>query len=261
MWTRAELKERAKAALHRNYWKIVLVSSILLLLGCGSGGYFFQKTPHNAEEQIEAEDTDIQAEMEEAGVPDREIVDGQNETFDRIVVIVIFTIIFLFFFVVILAADIFLINPLDVGGKRFMTKSVENVAQVKEIAYGFDHSYKNVVKVLFYRDLYVILLALLLIIPGIVKMYQYYMVPYILTDNPDMEYRAALDKSREMMEGNKWKTFVLGLSFILWDFLGALTFGIVEVFYVQPYRHLTFAALYRELRDTAAINSEDRYGI
>ena len=42
MWTRAELKERAKAALHRNYWKIVLVSSILLLLGCGSGGYFFQ---------------------------------------------------------------------------------------------------------------------------------------------------------------------------------------------------------------------------
>ena len=57
MWTRAELKERAKAALHRNYWKIVLVSSILLLLGCGSGGYFFQKTPHNAEEQIEAEDT------------------------------------------------------------------------------------------------------------------------------------------------------------------------------------------------------------
>jgi len=114
---------------------------------------------------------------------------------------------------------------------------------------------------LFYRDLYVILWALLLIIPGIVKMYQYYMVPYILTDNPDMEYRAALDKSREMMEGNKWKTFVLGLSFILWDFLGALTFGIVEVFYVQPYRHLTFAALYRELRDTAAINSEDRYGI
>ncbi len=280
MWTRAELKERAKAALHRNYWKIVLVSSLLLLLGCGAGGYFFQKAPHNAEEQTEAEDAGIQAEMEEAGELE-EIGEmegaGELEVFgemegtgepegtggmeETVVVIVIFTIIFLFFFVVILAADIFLINPLDVGGKRFMMKSVENVAQVKEIAYGFDHSYKNVVKVLFYRDLYVLLWALLLVIPGIVKMYQYYMVPYILTENPDMEYRAALDKSREMMEGNKWKTFVLGLSFILWDFLGALTFGIVEVFYVQPYRHLTFAALYRELKDTAVINSEDRYGI
>lgn len=274
MWTRAELKERAKAALHRNYWKIVLVSSLLLLLGCGAGGYFFQKAPHNAEEQTEAEDTDLQAGMEEAGemegagepegigemegAGEPEGIGGMEET---IVVIVIFIIIFLFFFVVILAADIFLINPLDVGGKRFMMKSVENVAQVKEIAYGFDHSYKNVVKVLFYRDLYVLLWALLLVIPGIVKMYQYYMVPYILTENPDMEYRAALDKSREMMEGNKWKTFVLGLSFILWDFLGALTFGIVEVFYVQPYRHLTFAALYSELKDTAVINSEDRYGI
>ena len=32
MWTRSKLKEVAKAALHRNYWKIVLVSVILMLL-------------------------------------------------------------------------------------------------------------------------------------------------------------------------------------------------------------------------------------
>ena len=38
MWTRGRLKEAAKAALHRNYWKIVLVSAILMLLGCEAGG-------------------------------------------------------------------------------------------------------------------------------------------------------------------------------------------------------------------------------
>ena len=33
MWTRKEIKERAKEALKRNYWKIVLVSLIGMLIG------------------------------------------------------------------------------------------------------------------------------------------------------------------------------------------------------------------------------------
>ena len=173
-----------------------------------------------------------------------------------IIAVVIFMIAFLFLFAVIMVLDIFLINPFEVGGKRFMRMSVEGTAQVKEIAYGFDHSYKNVVKVLFYRDLYVFLWTLLFIIPGIVKMYQYFLVPYILTEYPDMEYKAALQLSRDMMEGNKWQTFVLGLSFILWDILGALTLGIVEIFYVNPYRSLTFAALYCKLKNTPVINGQ-----
>ena len=87
-------------------------------------------------------------------------------------------------------------------------------------------------------------------------MYQYFLVPYILTEYPDMEYRAALQLSRDMMEGNKWETFVLGLSFILWDILGALTLGIVEIFYVNPYRSLTYAALYCKLKNALVINEQ-----
>ena len=44
MWTRGKLKEVAKSALHRNYWKIVLVSMLLVLLGCETGGITFHKT-------------------------------------------------------------------------------------------------------------------------------------------------------------------------------------------------------------------------
>ena len=147
-----------------------------------------------------------------------------------------------------------------------MIKSVEDVAQVKEIAYGFDHSYKNIVKVLFFRELFIFLWTLVFVIPGIVKMFQYYMVPYLLAEHPDMDYRTALQTSRAMMEGNKWKTFVLGLSFILWDFFGAITLGVGELLYVQPYRQLTFAALYCELKSTTVINPpaptayEDSFG-
>lgn len=270
MWTRRELKERAKEALQRNYWKIVLVTALLFLLGCEAGGFSFSTKIFNTESG-NAANAERAAEVEKSIIIVKEEpkpgeligqfigngeIEAENFEIDvldgiifGIIAIVIFIIAFLIIFALILIVDIFLINPFEVGGKRFMRMSVEGTAQVKEIAYGFDHSYKNVVKVLFYRDLYVFLWALLFIIPGIVKMYQYFMVPYILTEYPDMEYKAALQLSRDMMEGNKWKTFVLGLSFILWDILGALTFGILEIFYVNPYRSLTYAALYCRLKN------------
>lgn len=265
MWYRAELKEWAKAALRRNYWKIVLVSALLLLLGCGAGGYTFNATFHSGTNGSSGQWTDEQEDRMEQGarmagnIISMSSSQGAGTSFFEdamigVIVAVIFLVIFLVVFAVVMCADIFLLNPLSVGGSRFMVKSVVDEAQVREIAYGFDHSYKNIVKVLFFRDLYIFLWALLFIIPGIVKMYQYYMVPYILTEYPDMEYKAVLQMSRDMMEGNKWKTFVLGLSFILWDFLGAATFGIVTVLYVQPYRQLTFAALYCRLRNIPVMN-------
>ncbi len=279
MWTRSGLKDAAKAALHRNYWKIVLVSMILMLLGCETGGLDFHKTVRNNRTEKNLE------ELYESGplptgkksiVSVKKRADSDKMTLETIgggefkteeievsffegmligfVTVIVFLLVFAIVLVVILILDILLINPFSVGGKRFMVKSVEDVAQVKEIAFSFDHSYKNIVKVMFRTDLSIFLWSLLLIVPGIIKMYEYYMVPYILTENPDMDYKAAMQMSRDMMEGNKWKTFVLGLSFILWHILGALTFGIAEVLYVQSYRNLTFAALYCQLRNTRVMN-------
>lgn len=277
IWTRRELKEQAKEALHRNYWKIVLVTALLFLLGCEAGGFSVSTKSFNtgsgnatnAEQAAEIEKGIITVKEEQrSGEWIGQIIgngDAEPENFEidffegvllGIIALAIFMVVFLILFAVILAVDIFLVNPFEVGGKRFMRMSVEGTAQVKEIAYGFDHSYKNVVKVLFYRELYVFLWALLFIIPGIVKMYQYFMVPYILTEYPDMEYKEVLQLSRDMMEGNKWKTFVLGLSFILWDILGALTLGILEIFYVNPYRSLTYAALYCKLRNAPVFNGQ-----
>lgn len=280
MWTRRKLKEKAKAALQRNYWKILLVSVMLLFLGCEAGGYNFSTsilTRSDSDSSIEEAEDAVEEIIVMNGV---EVTSGTDELVAHIteqsdakpddisinidgedvivglIAIVIFLIVFFFILAVLIVADIFLINPFDVGGKRFMRKSVEDVAQVKEIAFAYDHSYKNVVKVMFYRDLYTFLWTLLFVIPGIVKMYQYLMVPYILSETPDMDYREALDRSRDMMKGHKWRAFVLGLSFILWDLLGLLTLGMVEIFYVNPYRNLTFAALYDELKRTPVMIAE-----
>ena len=146
-----------------------------------------------------------------------------------------------------IALDVLLLNPIKVGVDRFMLKSVDDTARIADVGYTFDHNYKNGIKVMFFRDLYVVLWSLLFIIPGIYKSYQYRMVSYILAENPDMPYREVLQRSKDMMNGQKWNAFVLDWSFILWHMLGGITCGLAEVFYVAPYVNLTNAALYRQL--------------
>ena len=70
------------------------------------------------------------------------------------------------------------------------------------------------------------------------------MVPYILAENPGMDRREAFAISKRMMDGEKWNTFVLGLSFFGWIVIDLFTCGILGLFFVSPYVHATFAELY-----------------
>ena len=147
-----------------------------------------------------------------------------------------------------LTINAFLLNPLDVGLKRYFLVNLNNMAEVKEAAFGFDHNYKNVVKVSFFRDLYTVLWSLLFIVPGIVKSYEYRMIPYLLAEYPYMTKEEAFAASKKMMDGQKWNAFVLDLSFLGWGILSAMTLGILGIFYVNPYRNMTNAGLYEALK-------------
>lgn len=154
-------------------------------------------------------------------------------------------------FIIILAVSLlwsaFLLNPLQMGCNRFFFIGLNRPAEVKEVAFGFDNNYKNIMKILFARSLYTMLWGLLFWIPGIVKSYEYRMIPYLLAENPNLTKEQAFAMSKQMMSGNKWKAFVLDLSFIGWDLLSVCTLGILDTFYVAPYKHLTNAALYEQL--------------
>ena len=252
MWTRKELKERAKEALKRNYWKIVLVSLIGMLIGgglgssgiSGGGSDIRDMASDNVKEHFtEHENDDVDWEGAEAVLDDI-----QMDIRPQDIVAVAFTVIVvLIVAAIVLALDVLLLNPVQVGINRFMVKSLDDTARIAEVGYTFDHNYKNGVKVMFFKDLYVVLWSLLFIVPGIYKAYQYRMVPYILGENPDMTYQEVLQRSKDMMDGQKWDAFVLDLSFILWHMLGGITCGLAEIFYVAPYVNLTDAALYSRL--------------
>ena len=148
---------------------------------------------------------------------------------------------------------------MEVGCKKYYLRNLNEPAQVGNIGYAFDNNYKNIIKTMFFRDLFTVLWTLLFIIPGIVKSYEYQMIPYLLADNPQMTKEQAFEESKRMMQGQKWKAFVLDLSFIGWNILSALTLGILGIFYVQPYMDATHAALYEALRYGTPYNNA-QYG-
>lgn len=98
--------------------------------------------------------------------------------------------------------------------------------------------------------IYTLLWSLLFIIPGIVKSYSYAMTFYILADNPNMAPSEAIDASKKMMDGNKWRLFCLDFSFIGWGILCILTFGILTL-WVSPYQMMAHAQFYESLKGEA----------
>ena len=141
-------------------------------------------------------------------------------------------------------------EPLIVSSKKYFleARKKENTKMgvMKEI---FKRgNWKNVAKIMFLKDIYN-LLWYLTIIGGFIKSYEYRMIPYILADNPKIERKEAFRISKEMMRHNKWKTFILDLSFLLWDLLSLFTFGILNILYVNPYKAATVTELYVTLKN------------
>lgn len=143
---------------------------------------------------------------------------------------------------------IFVRQPAQIGVNRFFMRARHGDASVESAFYAFQNNYGNAVKISFFRWLFIVLWSMLLVIPGIIKTYEYYMIPYILSENPNIDRRRAFELSRAMTDGEKWNIFCFQLSFIGWFLLSALTCGIGLVF-LSPYLEAANAELYAAMRD------------
>lgn len=226
MWSRVELKTRAKEVLKNNYWKAFLVS-LVILLGGGSTS--------NGRSSVNSNDVSWNMGPENF---DFGIIAG---VIGIVLIIVIF----------IGLLRVFLGYILEVGGRKYFIAAAKDCSDLNYLGFGFEKTkYIEIIKTMFYKGVLVFLWTLLLIIPGIVKNYAYRMVPYILADNPSIGYKRAIELSNDMTMGHKFDIWVLDLSFLGWYFLGALAFGIGTLF-VRPYDNATNAELYLVLRESA----------
>lgn len=275
MWNRAELKGKAKFSFKRNYWKSVLISLLLAFIvgggGTGAGSfsrglsdgvsgsdesytddYDYNDGDYDDDSYDDESEYDIIRDFSNGfaeGFQDGVSHGPSGTAFAALAIFgITFIIIFLIIMSVVILLDVFICNPIEVGCKRFYVRNLNESAQVGNVGFAFDNHYKNITKTMFFRDLYTILWTLLFIIPGIVKSYEYQMIPYLLAENPQMSREQAFAESKRMMSGQKWRAFVLDLSFIGWNILSAITLGILGIFYVQPYMDATHAALYEALR-------------
>lgn len=265
MWNRKVFKEKAKAAFKRNYWKCVIVAVILgLLTGAGTLSTRSKAPAATGDYQIEQrEDGKLYVNGEEmtkdqaVGVLKGMITDaaaqsGMSEEEFAAAALAIGAVVLSSLMVFALAVQllkIFVWNLFTIGGCRFFVHNADEQAPVGDLLYGFSHGYGRNVAAMLLREIYIALWSLLFVIPGIVKSYSYMLVPYLLAEDADMTRAEAFRVSKALMNGNKWHAFVLDLSFIGWHILSSLTFGLVGIFYANPYIHATRAEMYRTLRD------------
>lgn len=219
MWTRVELKERARSALHASYWQAFGVTTVVLLFS----------------------------------VAFTDACDSMNILSLFMPVPIVSQSLFWSLIPVELIVRVFLGNVMTVGMCHYFIKSRYGEKQFSNLFCGFGANYRNIVAVQFVTGMIVFLCTLALIVPGIIMSYKYAMVPYLLSENPDMNGAHARALSAKMTNGEKLNLFLLDLSFFGWQLLGLLCFTVGGIF-VMPYYQATRAELYIVLRDRHDLN-------
>lgn len=297
MWNRKELKTRAKEVVKKNYWTAIVICFLIALLTGEFGtsivgiwqvddsmdpNYIYHQRgihddrlneinhPILSDEYIKEKLSDtqinifkaIEANLNSATKSQKyifKIWDAVNLFHIQEVRI---GIILSIAAIIAFAFTIFIADPLIVGGKRYFLKAREGKnTKVGEMKVVFQKgNWINVAIIMFLRNIYNALWYLT-IIGGVIKTYEYRMIPYILAENPKAKRKEAFKLSKQMMKGNKWKTFILDMSFFGWNFLSILTGGLLSIFYVNPYNAATIAELYSTLRQDALKEKYEYYEI
>ena len=225
MWNRQQVKEQAKLIMKRNYWKMFVIT---LLAGTLTG-----------------EKTTIIERVQNFA--------SNNLSYDTSPIFYSSNFQYIFYSFISVASilgilyTIFIGNIIVVGKSRYFIKNHYENPELSEIFSGFKDNYLNVVKIMFLMDLKTLLWLFLVIVPGIIKAYEYSMIPYLLAENPNLSTSQVFSLSKQMTTGQKMDLFVLDLSFLGWIILGALCCGIGLLF-VQPYPEATKAEVYLILK-------------
>ena len=285
MWKRKELKDRAKKVVHKNYWTAIVVCFLIALFtgefGTSTVGIWQSEDSidpnyvvYQVEDKVTGQEIEIDPFFNQQNIKET-LNEAQMKVWEAIeanlnnamksqkyifkiwdgitsfnINYPILGIMLCIGALISFAFTIFIADPLIVGGKRYFLKAREgNNTRVGIIVEIFrKEHWLNVAITMFLRNIYTALWYLT-IIGGLIKTYEYRMIPYLLAENPTIKRKEAFAISKEMMKGNKWKTFILDLSFFGWNFLYVLTFGLLSILYVNPYNAATNAELYVELKE------------
>lgn len=233
----ADFRRIARESL-RGKWKIAVLAGLVALL---LGGVAGQGTP---DINFQFEDGSIRAQMEILGqnVDLMQVLQSDSPAALWGVALMYFSIL-----AIVVAIVQFVLGCIvTVGYASFNLDLVDGEEGTVQTLFRYFPQWKTMLVAGFLQGLYIVLWTLLFIIPGIIAVYRYAMTSYILAENPEMSASEAIDRSKELMRGNKWRLFCLQFSFIGWSILCALTLGIGTL-WLTPYMEAATAAFYRDI--------------
>ena len=148
-----------------------------------------------------------------------------------------------------LAFTIFVGNVVSVGLAKICLAAYRGEAyDINDLFYFFKEGrYLKVVGAMALTTLFVTIGFILLIVPGIIIACGLSRVPYLLADEYPEGGMDVVKKSWDIMKGYKSDYFVFVLSFIGWMLLTAVTFGLVGIFYANPYMNIAQAGYHDDL--------------
>lgn len=219
-------------------WKIaVLVGLVAILLGAVEG--------MGPELKVNIDLSSVNASLTFMGQTIFSIRDGINSSIGALLIGSFTSIIILALGAVYLVLG----SVVAIGYAKFNLNLVDCEDGSFEDLFAYFAYWQRAVAARLLRSIYVLLWSLLFIIPGVMASYSYAMTEYILADHPELSASEAISKSKQMMEGNRWRLFCLQFSFIGWSILCSFTFGIGNL-WLTPYKKAATAVFYREVSGT-----------
>ena len=239
----ADFRSLARNALSGKWGKAVIACLIASLLGAIATG--------GPEITFSHGEQGLNVDLEMAGQQVYTFGTGWTDTLTGILAGTVMVILLL---ALVVGVAYFIVGSVvGIGYYRFNLDLVDRRTepQVNTLVGYFPH-WKTAAAAKLLQGLYVFLWALLFIIPGIMAGYSYAMTGYILAENPEMTATEAIEQSKHMMYGNRWRLFCLQLSFLGWDLLCVFTLGIGNL-WLTPYKQAAEAAFYRDISATEYI--------
>ena len=227
MLTSKELRVKAWNSLKGKYWRAFLVILVLGLLA--SIGTSLETGSQNLTDMLNLVDPSEMDETMELGAA----VVGTIATVMAVVG---------------MAISLFVGNAADVGLAHYFILNTDSKPSFADAFYGFKVKYLRNIGTLLLVGIKLALWSLLLVVPGIIKSFEYAIIPYILADDPEITSKEAFRKAKEMMMGNKWRLFKLNFSFFGWFVLCVVTCGLGTPF-LLPYVSAADAEFYAELKN------------
>lgn len=247
-----DFRRIARNALTNKWFIAVAVGLVASILGGISGG--------GPEFKVNIDGSNISMNFNVAGQTIKSI--GTNGGVDSAVGAFILASLPIIIIASLFAAVIYFVlgSFIGVGYAKFNLNLVDKKNAAFETLFEYFSYWKTTTIARLLRALYVFLWSLLFIIPGIVAGFSYAMTDYILAEDPELTADEAISQSKSIMMGNKWRFFCLQFSFIGWDILATLAFGIGHL-WLTPYKQAAYAAFYREVSGTEFYPEEDELGI